>query len=1435
MKRKVSAKKLLALFLSIMLFATAVPVALISAQNDSEAGFTDISLTLEESYEGAAYWVIELTSDKEIGFGNNSYWYRNLQQIADAAGEEHNALAQILRDNILINGKSIDAGLNESTDKATSTRIKVGCTDNSTQNKLYIAVIAEFVGQKDNVYGVNDYTEFTLEFKEGITLNSHSIKPVKYRYSPYDQTFKIDDGTRDFVEAKFETVDNYENDTYYLITLKSETNIGFGDNSYWYCNLQQISDEADEAHNELAQILRDNILINGKSVGSALNEAEDKETSTRIKIGCESEENESNLYIAVKCSDNQYAISADSDFKLEIKEGITLNGKKMSASAFIYYADLGKMVYRDPDTPDYVDDPNGATIQSVTMQMGNASCGDHLSGQSYFIRINTDKTLYDSGLNSASFYNRHLQCCAQDGINEMILSKIRINGKALKDCATDYWKAFHVKASAQMLEIEIPVDNDFGFKGYGDFTVEIDQGITLNNLVINPRIITYTANTGDGVFKIEKLIDDTVVIDPPQEITVPDYDGGATIKNVSVTKISSPSCSSHNTGAAWIIKLETDKDFGSNNSYWWRHLQADKGNYANGSDLLNNIQLNGKTLTACKGSADVFKFLHIKVGQGSKIIEIEIPANNTYGFNGDGDFTLEIGRGVTVNGISVNPRKITWDADATPKFKIEKIIEEVDNTLPDNSEYAIINNVSITKISAPSCASHNTGAAWVIKLDTDKDFGSDNSYWWRHLQANDSTFSDGADLRSKIKLNGKTLEECLGGGSDYTFLHIRVGQGSKTVEIEIPANNKYGFNGDGDFTLQILEGAKINNIGINPRNITYTAKIGTGTFKVEEFNAVDDDSANVATISNASIVNVSSPSCSSHNTGAAWVIKLETDKDFGSDNSYWWRHLQAASGDGKPANREDLLNNIKLNGNTLTQCMGESDVYGFLHIRVGAGSKTIEIEIPANNTYGFNGAEDFTLDILDGVTVNGFRLSPKTIKYTASDNQFTVEDYAPQLKYTTIAEAELTTESVTVGDESVEKFWLIKLKTGEDITVSGDLSKDLQFVERQRTQERKLLAKELINNITVNGETLAESMERAGTHYTARVSIVGNEIILKLNKKTSSTVDNDFHISNEEDFTVCLRENIIVSGVEIASARFRYDSALGKFVADDGEDVKNIAEAKLKITGATVFENGKGITLWPSGTSRYVDVLLDGKVTEDSKNSEALANEHGEQSRNYIYVDGLSISEWIGYGEGDLYQVMVRFEGNIIRFLFDGSREPGMTDDEVHWIEFKDGLYSASGEKIMPCKLYYTPATGVWEIVDSFDGLEKPWTLTNFEKKTAEAVKGPKTDPSYVLNWYDNDETVISQKLIEYEKALEEINNNSQNSAIEGATNTGDDNTEKIVDNEKVTVKKKYKTPVVYEDYVPVWAIVLIVAGVVLAAGAVCFIVIRKKRKANKI
>lgn len=250
-----------------------------------------------------------------------------------------------------------------------------------------------------------------------------------------------------------------------------------------------------------------------------------------------------------------------------------------------------------------------------------------------------------------------------------------------------------------------------------------------------------------------------------------------------------------------------------------------------------------------------------------------------------------------------------------------------------------------------------------------------------------------------------------------------------------------------------------------------------------------DEGFEIATITDVSIVDASPTCCgdASHKIESAWHIRLTTDKNFGSDNNFNWRHLQANP--GEYADKEIINSKIRINGKSLKQLLGDGNAYSFMHIKISnATPNVIEIVVP-KNAYGVSNAQDFSIDILEGVTINGINLKAQTVSYTAASGNFTISNYVPKFENAIIT-------GVTLVNDS-DKYWLIKIATDKDISVTGDISNDLQFIDRQRTAERKALANEIANKITINGETLAESMERAGNHYTARVSMSGNNIILK--------------------------------------------------------------------------------------------------------------------------------------------------------------------------------------------------------------------------------------------------------------------------------------------------------------------------------------------------
>lgn len=1272
MKRILS--KILSLIVVIALLLNVVQL-IIATANDLEknANIVEMKFSLSENdptYNGDAgvytYWKIELTADEDISFGKSTYWKKNLQQYMidsqttdDDPWEEHNALADALRENIYINGISIKDGLaTDPVNQGLSTRIQIGDSRNAnTKRKLMIHVRAEHISQLDNTYGLNDYTDFTLEIKEGITLNGFKINPVKYKYYADTQQIVLDDGTLSVEKLGFK----------YNIELNGSKHHLFS---------MELTDKFNQITDIEKGMLNENIFINGKSLKEGLNESE---SSTYVYQGTSKNSDENMIYVAVKADENPYGIDTTADLDFVVKGGISFGEYVINPVRYFFSNQTERFVKDD------------GAVEFISAQVTEANSyitGGTDRGPVWVITLKTNSS-----------------------------SNIAVDEKN-----GEYWK------------------------------------LNLQQMMVESQGEFYNQHNEQAINIREKILINGVSVDAALKAT-----------NDCTTLINTPDANT------LVIRVNKEKD--------------------------------------------------------------------KYGIDLSKGFTVSVLSGLKLGNTEIAPITYEYSNDA---FLIKGSLS--DNVLDENLNKADVTAVSMSEGS--SCSSNHVLENIVVSIDFDKEIydstiadtnGANADLCAAHLQKDNWTSTNSSsynEIRRYILINGKCLTDCYIDGnysSWESFVHIAVDKNNKNrLIVSIPKDNTFGFDGTQNFEISILSGIKLNGYDLSAKTITYTADNNQLAFsdisedKIREYNS--------ATANDASIASVSRGYCSngSHRNDSQWVITINFDKNLyvsdiysslANGDVFYRKHLQASgwtSTEGRESDYKEFLKLISLNDKTLEQCFLEcassrnyNNEQRFIHISADDETgKTLQIAIPTNNPYGFNGNSDFKISIGKGLKINGYTLNAFDLNYSAGTASFNIVDYSKGIK-SNVVDANLDTQQ--------EKIWVIELMTEHDITVTGNASNNLQFVARQRDPKVRELAQAIVDNVTINGETVAEAIERVGNRYPVRISATGNKLSLEITKKTSTTYDNDFYINNKEDFTVCIRQEIRFGDVIVQPGRWRYDAQLGKFVVDNAEDVKNIATSLLTFTGSTreeIDDEGKpfGILQWVGGTSRYVDFYVDSLIKGTSLNSEIFNDAHGESVRNCIYVDGISVNEWLEYG--NQFQVMVRFEGNYIRFLLDGSREPSMIEDEYHWIEFKEGLISATGERVSPCKFYYDTATKRWSVVDSYENCNKPWWVENFEEKSAFAQAGKQDNPSYVRPELDWDEEIPIEIII-----VDDTDKNDETS------NEEDNEGEKI----KVVRKKKVKGEVIYEDYFPVGAIIAICAGGVLLVGAVtAFIIVRKKHK-NKI
>lgn len=782
----------------------------------------------------------------------------------------------------------------------------------------------------------------------------------------------------------------------------------------------------------------------------------------------------------------------------------------------------------------------------------------------------------------------------------------------------------------------------------------------------------------------------------------------------------------------------------------------------------------------------------------------------------------------------------------------------------DTAANTKVTSVKLTASNSAVCSSHDVGAEWFIDIYFDQnivpDTGDVLSYYQRHLTTSPAKSTSGnttcgTALCSLILINGKTVSSLYTAQQgQYTALHVQLQSGTegKYLRIAIPQSNTYGFNVSENFTITLLEGIKFNGFSVNPEVITYNASSKQFSLKSNESQEPTPGKTTSVVLSDTKITSCENGICADHAVGEEWWVDVYFDQNivpaFTDISSYYQKHLTvtaATSKSGDTTVGSALCSKVFLNEKTIDSCYGKRGQYTALHVQLISGSsgKYLRFAIPKDNAYGFNGDSDFTITFFDGIKLNGYAVKPTVLSYSAASKEFTAEDFnvddddssgdGTENDVTSPTKAKLSSVAsgiCTEHDKGAE--WVTDIYFDKNIIpltddVSSYYQKHLTVIPASSAAEKTTVSTQLCGLIRINGKPINKIYTSDRGQY--------NAIHVQLIKGTSGKYlriavpkDNAYGFDPENGFTVTLKSGIMFNGYTVLPSIITYEPSTSSFNIQPYTDT---GDGRYHVLGTDTDENGNSIKIWPTGTSKYVDFILSDYLVGTSKNSEALPTEHGEASRNCIYIDGLSVGEWMNYGAGNLYQVMVRFENNYIRFLLDGSREPGMSQEEYHWVEFTEGLVGPSGEIIAPCKLYYDPNSCHWSVVDSFEGLEKPWWITNYEKNTEFAQAGLKTDSSYVRPSVEWAESVVIEEP-KAENDSEVIEQNTQN--IEAVSPEKDNTTPAEPEKVVVKVKKKIKNDVIYEEYFPTWAIFLIVAGAVIVVGGVVFFVIYKQKRKKK-
>lgn len=436
----------------------------------------------------------------------------------------------------------------------------------------------------------------------------------------------------------------------------------------------------------------------------------------------------------------------------------------------------------------------------------------------------------------------------------------------------------------------------------------------------------------------------------------------------------------------------------------------------------------------------------------------------------DEDFELQIQPGMTLNGKELMPARYSFHYTAA-----DTAYKNGEYLMPESAEDgANMTDARLSKVESGYCSSGHNAANWVIRLTFDKNIysGFSNTYYDRHFQV-DTTY--GAGIRSRLLLNGKNLDECIGSGNGHAVLHVKAYQ--NTLEIAVPENNSFGFSGDDDFDITVSDRIPVPDGEINPGTVHYSA-----VDQAFSISAITEPVFSAANVSDAGLSAAyvelqtqSSGYCSSHNNGnyvynpEQWLINITYSGSFAPGYiNYYNNHLQAYS-----ETSEMIGSAIKLNGKTLADCIAEDsrDAHSAVHVKVAGQSNVLQIAVPKDNGFGFDGDQSFTVEVLSGITLGSATLNPVLVEHRSAFAVATVTGNAPNR----------VKRSISTNAEIYIYF---------DKTFAVSLGRNtVQNITAQTTAVHQQISHDIGRHVRINGETVQDVLTRGGGLYAVQITI----------------------------------------------------------------------------------------------------------------------------------------------------------------------------------------------------------------------------------------------------------------------------------------------------------------------------------------------------------
>lgn len=397
--------KLLSVLLTLAMLGCCIPYLAISATETAVSKFTEASFYSVDSYsvggtERGACYVIDLKSDQSI-FLSNGYWDRNLQQNGGGCTAEHAARADVLRQNIRINGVTVDADLVAGTDHTNSTMISTASP----------SILRIHIRKAENHYGLTDTGDFMLEIGSGITLNGIALSPVVVQYTAADGSFTIENGkmiarsAETYLEEASAPCTNGHGGEQWVVRIRFDRDIfpSAGVVNFYRNHLSVTAATCSDGKSTVGAALRQAILINGKDLDTCIAEDGTNEYEA-VHVQVVTGGSYSFLRIVIPKT-NGYGFDGQ-NFEITIKEGIVLNGYTLQPFKLVYPEPLTAVVNEGKSAAAVAEDGSSALRFGFTLTCDGVTYEDETHGGGNYRRdmsaarmtvSGTEYTLVDFG------------------------------------------------------------------------------------------------------------------------------------------------------------------------------------------------------------------------------------------------------------------------------------------------------------------------------------------------------------------------------------------------------------------------------------------------------------------------------------------------------------------------------------------------------------------------------------------------------------------------------------------------------------------------------------------------------------------------------------------------------------------------------------------------------------------------------------------------------------------------------------------------------------------------------------------------------------------------------------------------------------------------------------------------------------------------------